>query len=81
MYNQSLRETYNRSMRTEEAPPPPLQIEATPFSPGFKLYNKWRIMRAPDILNKRKQISWKYIYAKIKQIYIMSINIVKLLIN
>lgn len=42
--------THKRSIKIEEAPPPPLQMAATPFWPGFKVYAKCKTMRAPDIL-------------------------------
>lgn len=41
---------YKRSIRIDDAPPPPLQIEAIPFSPGFNAWAKWTTILAPDIL-------------------------------
>lgn len=42
--------TYSFSMRMEEDAPPPLQMDATPFSPDLSACNKWITIRAPDIL-------------------------------
>lgn len=43
-------QTYNFSIKIDEAPPPPLQIDARPFSPAFKACTKCTTIRAPDIL-------------------------------
>lgn len=40
---------YNFWTRMEEAPPPPLQIEAHPYWPGFRACERWVTRRAPDI--------------------------------
>lgn len=41
---------YSFSMIIPPAPPPPLQIAAQPFWPGFNVCTKWPTIRAPDIL-------------------------------
>ena len=40
---------YNLSIMIAEAPPPPLQMPAIPFSPWSRLCTKWPTIRAPDI--------------------------------
>ena len=43
-----------------EAPPPPLQMAATPFCPGFMCSARMLVMRAPDILHREQYIKfWK----------------------
>ena len=42
--------TYNFSIRIDDAPPPPLQIDATPFSPALSTCAKCTMIRAPDML-------------------------------
>lgn len=37
-------------MTTVDAPPPPLQMLATPYSPALRAYTKWLMIRHPDIL-------------------------------
>lgn len=38
-----------------EAPPPPLQMAATPNWPGFRLWTMWPTILAPDILAEEKR--------------------------
>ena len=40
-----------------DAPPPPLQMAATPFWPGFMCSARMLVMRAPDILNREQSTS------------------------
>ncbi|KYQ54913.1 hypothetical protein ALC60_06254 [Trachymyrmex zeteki] len=37
-------------LRIDDAPPPPLQIDATPFSPALSACTKCITIRAPDML-------------------------------
>ncbi|KYN30915.1 hypothetical protein ALC56_14727 [Trachymyrmex septentrionalis] len=37
-------------LRIDDAPPPPLQIDATPFSPALSACAKCTMIRAPDML-------------------------------
>ena len=50
--NEYLNNHYNLCIRIEPAPPPPLQRLAMPYSPGFKTFNRWLVILAPDILKK-----------------------------
>ncbi len=40
---------HNFSTTMAAAPPPPLQIPAIPFSPGFRLWTRWPRILAPDM--------------------------------
>jgi hypothetical protein len=40
---------YSFSITIADAPPPPLHIEARPFSPVLSWWTKWVTMRAPEI--------------------------------
>ena len=42
----------------DEAPPPPLQMAATPFCPGLRAWTRCRTMRAPDILQLNHNFDW-----------------------
>lgn len=51
--------TYSFSTIIDEAPPPPLQMAATPFCPGLRAWTRCRTMRAPDILQLNHNFVWK----------------------
>lgn len=52
--------TYSLSTIMDEAPPPPLQMAATPFCPGLRAWTRCRTMRAPDILQLNHNFDWKW---------------------
>lgn len=58
--------TYSFSMRMEEDAPPPLQMDATPFSPDFRACTKWITIRAPDILPQTNISRYYYLLLPIK---------------
>jgi hypothetical protein len=52
--------TYSFSINMEDAPPPPLQMAATPICPGFRACIKCKTMRAPDILQSDMKMNHKF---------------------
>lgn len=63
---------YNLSIKMAEAPPPPLQMLASPFCPGLRLCTMWPVIRAPDILfNNTQQIEN---VSRVEMVYKISIN-------
>jgi len=51
--------TYSFSIIMDDAPPPPLQMAATPFCPGLRACTRCRTIRAPDILQSNYGFTWK----------------------
>lgn len=50
------RSSYSFWIRMEEAPPPPLQMPASPYWPDFRLCTMWPTILAPDILTEEREI-------------------------